>query len=184
MFSDASHGASLASYLVPLGVVAVIIVLRNSRPRKLKIERLWVTPAIYLILMASALAEAPPPLTPVSFAILVGAFAIGAAIGWQRARFTQIHIHPETHDLTSRSSPIGILFTFAILVVRYAARDLLAGNAKLLHLPIVAITDGFLLLVIGMLTTQRLEVWQRASRMLAEAKGAAPGPPPSQSIVS
>ena len=184
MFSDASHGASLASYLVPLGVVAVIIVLRNSRPRKLKIERLWVTPAIYLILMASALAEAPPPLTPISIAILVGAFAIGAAIGWQRARFTQIHIHPETHDLTSRSSPIGILFIFAILVVRYAARDLLAGNAKLLHLPIVAITDGFLLLAIGMLTTQRLEVWQRASRMLAEAKGAAPGPPPPQSIVS
>jgi hypothetical protein len=184
MFSDASHGASLASYLVPLGVVAVIIVLRNSRPRKLKIERLWVTPAIYLILMASALAEAPPPLTPISIAILVGAFAVGAAIGWQRARFTQIHIHPETHDLTSRSSPIGILFIFAILVVRYAARDVLAGNAKLLHLPIVAITDGFLLLAIGMLTTQRLEVWQRASRMLAEAKGAAPGPPPPQSIVS
>ncbi len=184
MFSDASHGASLASYLVPLGVVAVIIVLRNSRPRKLKIERLWVTPAIYLILMASALAEAPPPLTPISIAILVGAFAIGAAIGWQRARFTQIHIHPETHDLTSRSSPIGILFIFAILLVRYAARDLLAGNAKLLHLPIVAITDGFLLLAIGMLTTQRLEVWQRASRMLADAKAAAPGPPPPQSIVS
>jgi len=184
MFSDASHGASLASYFAPLGVVAVIIVLRNSRPRKLKIERLWVTPAIYLILMAAALAGAPPPLTPVSIAILVGAFAIGAAVGWQRARFTQIHIHPETHDLTSRSSPIGILFIFAILVVRYAARDLLAGNAKLLHVPIVAITDGFLLLAIGMLTTQRLEVWQRASRMLAEARGAAPGPPPPQSIVS
>jgi hypothetical protein len=184
MFSDASHGGSLATYLVPLGVAALVIVLRNSRPRKLKIERLWVTPAIYLILMASALAEAPPPLTPVSIAILVGAFAVGAAIGWQRARFTQIHIHPETHDLTSRSSPIGILFIFAILLVRYAARDLLAGNAKLLHLPIVAITDGFLLLAIGMLTTQRLEVWQRASRMLAEAKGAAPGPPPPQSIVS
>ena len=184
MFSDASHGASLVSYLVPLGVVAVIIVLRNSRARQLKIERLWVTPAIYLILMASALAEAPPPLTPVSLAILAGAFALGAAIGWQRARFVQIHIHPETHELSSRSSPIGILFIFAILVVRYAARDLLAGNAGLLHLPIVAITDGFLLLAIAMLTTQRLEIWQRASRMLAEAKGAAPGPPPPQSIVS
>jgi hypothetical protein len=184
MFSDATHGASLASYLVPLGVVAVVLVLRNSRPRRLKIERLWVTPAIYLILMASALAEAPPPLTPVGIAILVGAFAIGAAIGWQRARFTEIHIHPETHDLSSRASPIGLLFIFAILVVRYAARDLLAGNAGLLHLPIVAITDGFLLLAIGMLVTQRLEIWQRASRMLAEAKAAAPGTPPPQSIVS
>jgi hypothetical protein len=184
MFPDASHGASLATYLVPLGIAALVIVLRNSRPRQLKIERLWVLPALYVILAASALAEAPPPPTPLSIAILVGSVAVGAAIGWQRARFTQIHIHPETHELSSRSSPIGILFIFAILVVRFAARDLLAGNARLLHLPLVAITDGFLLLAIAMLTTQRLEVWQRASRMLAEAKGAAPGPPPPQSIVS
>ncbi|HWF75580.1 MAG TPA: DUF1453 domain-containing protein [Caulobacteraceae bacterium] len=177
-------GAPLASYLVPLGVAAVIIILRNSRPRRLKIERLWVGPAIYLILMAAALSQAPPPITPVSIAILAGAFALGAAIGWQRGRLTQIHIHPETHDLTSRASPIGLLFIFAILVVRYAARDLLAGNAGTLHLPIVAITDGFLLLAIAMLSVQRLEVWQRATRMLADAKAAAPGPPPPQSIVS
>jgi hypothetical protein len=184
MFSDATHGASLASYLVPLGVVAVVIVLRNSRPRRLKIERLWVTPAIYLVLLGAALAQAPPPLTPVSIAILVGAFAIGAAIGWQRARFTQIHIHPETHDLTSRASPIGILFIFAILVAKNAASSLLKGDAESLHLPLLAITDGFFLLVIGTLSAQRLEIWQRASRILAEARAAAPGPPPPQSIVS
>ena len=181
--SPVPPGADLARYFVPLGIIAVVIVARNSRPRQLKIERLWVTPAIYLVLMVAALAGAPPPLTPTSIAILVGAFVLGVAFGWQRGRFTQIHIHPETHELTSRSSPIGLIFIFAILVVRFAARDLLAGNAALLHLPIVAITDGFLLLAIGMLTTQRLEVWQRASRMLAEAKGAS-GPPPPQSIVS
>jgi len=175
--------ASLATYLIPLGVVAVVLVLRNSRPRRLKIERLWLTPVIYLVLVASTLAAAPPPVTALSIAILVVSFVLGAAIGWQRGRFTQIHIHPETHDLTSRASPIGLLFIFAILVVRYAARDLLAGNAALLHLPIVAVTDGFLVLAIGMLTAQRLEVWLRATRILAEAS-AAPGPPPPQSIVS
>ena len=180
----AAPGASLASYLVPLGVAAVIIILRNSRPRRLKIERLWTLPAIYVLLVGAALVEAPPPITPLSVAILVGAVVIGAAIGWQRGRLTQVHIHPETHDLTSRASPIGLLFIFAILVVRYAARDLLSGNAETLHLPIVAITDGFLLLAIAMLSVQRLEVWQRATRMLAEAKAAGPGPPPSQSIVS
>ena len=175
---------SLATYLVPLGIAAVVLVLRNSRPRRLRIERLWVTPVIYVLLIARALDAAPPPVTPLSSAILAAAFVLGAAIGWQRGRFTQIHIHPETHDLTSRASPIGLIFIFAILVVRYAARDLLAGNAALLHLPIVAITDGFLVLAIAMLTAGRLEVWQRASRMLADAKGAGPGPPPPQSIVS
>lgn len=183
MPTEAAHG-SLATYLVPLGVAAVIIVLRNSRPRRLKIERLWTLPVIYVLLVGASLAEAPPPLTPLSIGIFVLAVVLGAALGWQRGRFMQIHIHPETHDLTSRASPIGILFIFAILVVRVAGRDLLAGSAETMHLPLIAITDGFLLLAIAMLTAQRLEVWQRASRMLAEAKAAAPGPPPPQSIVS
>jgi hypothetical protein len=177
-------GAPLASYLVPLGVAAVIIILRNSRPRRLKIERLWITPAVYLILLGAALAQAPPPLTPVSIAILVSAFAIGAAIGWQRARFTQIHIHPETHDLTSRASPIGIIFIFAILVAKNVAGSFLKGDAEYLHVPVLVIADGSMLLVIGTLSAQRLQVWQRASRMLAEAKATAPSPSPPQSIVS
>ena len=76
-------GASLASYLVPLAVVALVIVLRNSRPRRLKIERLWTLPAIYVVLAIAALYEAPPPVTPVSIAILVVAgenFELGRLI--------------------------------------------------------------------------------------------------------
>jgi hypothetical protein len=176
-------GASLITYLVPMAVVLAVVLLRNRQPRRLRIEQLWVTPAIYLVLLASTLAAAPPPLTPISVSILAASFVLGAGLGWQRGRLTQVHIHPETHDLTSRASPIGIVFIFAILVVRYAARDLLAGNAAPLHLPIVAITDGFIVLAVAMMSVQRLEVWQRASRMLAEAK-AAVGPPPPTSLVS
>jgi hypothetical protein len=176
--------APLATYLVPIAIAAVVLVIRNSRPRRLKIERLWVTPLIYLAIVALALSEAPPPMTPLTLAILAGSFAVGAALGWQRGRLTQIHLHPETHELTSRASPIGLIFIFAILLLRVGARGLLAGNAATLHLPLIAITDGFLLLAVSMLSVQRLEVWQRASRMLAEAKGAAPAPPPPQSIVS
>jgi hypothetical protein len=136
-----------------------------------------------MVLLVGTLYEAPPPVTALSIGLLVGGFLIGAAIGWQRARFTQIHIHPETQDLTSRASPIGILFIFAILVVRYGARDLLASNAATLHLPVVAISDAFIVLLVAMLIAQRLEVWRRASGMLAQAQ-AAPGAPPPSSLVS
>lgn len=165
-----SSGGSTMTTLITLGVVAVIIVLRNSRPRELKIDRLWMLPLVYLVLMGAALYEAPPPLTALSISLLAGAFVIGAAIGWQRARFISIHIHPETQALTSRASPIGILFIFAILALRIGARDLLAGNALMLHLPVVAIGDAFVVLAIAMLSVQRVEVWRRATRMLAEAQ--------------
>jgi len=149
----------------------------------LRIERLWVLPAIYLVMMVSALAAAPPPITPISIGLLVLGFLIGAGLGWQRARFTEIHIHPETHDLTSRSSPIGIIFIFAILLLRFGARDFLASHPDVLHVPVIAIGEALLVMVVATLSMQRLEIWQRASRMLAEARGSI-GPPPPSSLVS
>jgi hypothetical protein len=172
-------GATPWSYLIPMGVALVVIYLRNRQARRLRIERLWLFPAIYLGLLALTLAEAPPPLSALSIGILVASFLIGGAIGWQRARFTEIHLHPETHDLSSRASPIGLMFIFAILVLRYAARDFLAGDAALLHIPVLAVADGFFVLAVAMLSVQRLELWLRASKMLAEAKAASDPSPPS-----
>ena len=171
-----ASGGSPTSYLLPIGVALVIILLRNSRPRRLRIERLWLLPAIYLVGLVSALSAAPPPITPVSIGLLVAGFLIGAALGWQRARFTVIDIHPETHDLTSRASPIGIIFIFAILLVRFGARDFLAAHPDFLHLPVIAIGEALLVMVVATLTAQRLEIWRRASQMLADARRG-PGPP-------
>jgi hypothetical protein len=181
MFGDSD--GSITRYLVPIGIALVVIVARNSRPRRLQIERLWLLPAIYLIGMVSALAAAPPPVTPVSIGLLVLGFLIGAGLGWQRARFMEIHIHPETHDLSSRSSPIGIIFIFAVLLLRYGAAGYLRAHPDLLDVPVVAVADALAVLAVTMLGVQRLEVWRRASRMLAEARGAI-GPPPPSSLVS
>jgi len=134
---------------------------------------------VYIALLASSLAAAPPPITPLSIGILVAAFLIGAAIGWQRGRFTEIRIHPETHDLSAQQSPIGMVFILAIFAVRYGARDFLAANAASLHLPVIAALDAFFVLAVAMIAVQRLELWLRASQMLADAKrdGGPPFPP-------
>ena len=178
-------GNSPLSYLIPIGVAAVVILLRNSRPRRLRVESLWILPMVYIALLASSLAAAPPPVTPASIGVLVLGFALGAAIGWQRGRFTKIDINPQTHELSSRQSAIGLVFIFAILAVRFGARGLLAANAGALHIPVAAALDAFFALAIAMLSVQRLEVWLRASKMLAEAKASAPasGPPSTPPIV-
>jgi len=177
-------GSNMAPSLIAIGVAAVILVLRNSRPRQLKIERLWLWPAIYVVLLGFSLADTPLDVTPFNIGLQAAAFAVGGGIGWQRARFIEIRIHPETHELASRASPIGVLFIFAILVLRLALRDWVAQNASSWHIPVVDIGTAFLVLAVGMLVGQRLEVWRRATRMLAEARAAGDGPPPPSSLVS
>jgi len=89
-----STSGSGASALIPIAILVGVLILRNSRARRLRIETLWIFPVIYIGVLVTYLAAAPPPITPVSISILVVAFLIGAAIGWQRGRFTEIRIHP------------------------------------------------------------------------------------------
>jgi hypothetical protein len=177
-------GPNMAPSLIAIGVAAVILVLRNSRPRQLKIERLWLWPMIYVVLLGFSLADTTFDVTAFNIGLQVAAFAIGGVIGWQRARFMEIRIHPQTHELSSRASPIGVLFIFAILVLRLALRGWVAQNATGWHVPLVDIGTAFLVLAVGMLVAQRLEIWRRATRMLAEARAAGGGPPPPESLVS
>jgi hypothetical protein len=174
--SDSGH--SSYSYLVTIAVVVLVVVLRNSRPRKLQVDRLWVYPLILVILLGSSLAAAPPPVTITSVSLMVGGFVIGALVGWQRGRFTRIELDPVTHAMTSRSSPIGIVLILAVFGLRYGLRDLLATYPQLVGVPVLAAGDALIALTVGMLGATRLEIWIRATRMLQEAKTGGPDATP------
>lgn len=177
MFGQAAVGAgNPQQYLVVLAIALVVIVLRNRRPRRLKVERLWIFPLIYLAFLVSGLVALPPPLTPVSIGILAAAALIGALIGWQRGRFMRIDIDTATHELSTRASVIGIAFILAVLIARLGLRDYLARTDLGIGVPPTVLGDAFLILAVAMLSVQRLEIWIRATRMLNEARGASVPP--------
>lgn len=165
----------MTTILIPMVIAVGIILLRNSRPRKLRIERLWIYPVVLFVALVGTLAAAPPPVTPVSIGLLVIGLLAGGAIGWWRGKLTNIIIDPETHEMTASASAIGIALILVVFLVRFGMRDLLAQNAAQLHLPVVAAIDAVVVLGIGMMSVQRLEMWLRASRMLAEAQAAKAG---------
>ena len=167
-----SHVASL---VLPLGIAVVILIARNSRPRKLRIERLWIRPVLFIAIMAASLAAAAPAPTAANIALLAAAGLLGAALGWQRGRLMQIHIHPETHDLTMRASPIGLVFILVLLVARYGLRSFMSEGSQVLGVSLIAAADAFVLLTVAMMVVQGIEMWLRASRMLAEAQAAKAG---------
>jgi hypothetical protein len=158
------------SYLIPLIVVAMVI-LRNSRARRLRVETLWIAPLLILVLVGLALSQEGMP-TPGFMAIDLLALGLGALLGWWRARFTYISVDPVTHQLTSRASPIGMLVVLGIFAIRYALRVYAVQNAGTLHVPVAAVADAALVISVGLVCAQRLEIALRASRLLAEARAA------------
>jgi hypothetical protein len=155
-------------YLIPLIAVAMVV-LRNARERKLKVERLWISPVLFLVLTAITLANQPAP-GPVLLATEAAALVLGALAGWWRGRLTRITVDPATHALTSRPSPLGMLLILALFAVRYALRSFGAQTAGALHLSAVVLTDVLMLLAVGIVCAQRLEIALRATRLLNAAR--------------
>ncbi|MGN6820638.1 MAG: DUF1453 domain-containing protein [Sphingomonas sp.] len=157
-------------YLIPIALFGVIFALRArrmSQMRPLKLEMLWVVPAIYLVLVGANFAVRPP--TPAAWIASAVALMIGAAFGWQRGRLMHIHVDPETHALNQKGSPWAILFLLAIFAIKYLAQ----GEGKALGFDVMLVTDAALAFALGMFATTRLEMFLRAKRLLAETRAGA-----------
>ena len=143
-------------FLIP-ALFVVLALVRSSKSRNLRIERLWISPAIILAGTALALSQQGWPSDRMFFAYAVSAVG-GGLLGWWRGRSTRISVHPETHALTSQTSPFGMVLLVAIFAVRFGLRGFMADEASYLHVSAAAITDVFLLLAVGLVCAQRLEI--------------------------
>lgn len=141
---------------------------RSSGPTQtLRLDALWIAPAIYLALAALAIAAQPPHgeewLWPAAGA------ALGGALGWWRGKTVEISLHPQTRALITRTSSTAMVFFIGLMALRFGLRYLLADQARTLHLTVTIITGAFLAFAVGLVVIQRLEMTLRAVRLLGAA---------------
>lgn len=158
---------------ITVAVVAVIFVLRfrgMTRERPFKLELIWIMPVLLVAAMVAVLLQFPPH--GLDWAWLAAIFAVGSAIGWWRGKLMPIAIDPETHVLNIKPSPAAILFLLGLFVVRFALRALIESEASAWHVSAALITDGFIVLGVGLLAVSRVEMGLRAWGLLREARAA------------
>lgn len=163
----------LTPYLIALPIMAVVLFLRFrrvGRDQPLKVEWMWVVPAI-MIVMAGLLTWVTRP-AGAQWLWLVASFAVGGAIGWWRGKLMAITVDPETHALTSRTSQVAMLFLVGLIAVRYGLREVIDLNAAKWGMNIQLVSDLFVVFAVGLLGLTRLEMFLRAMRLLNEARAA------------
>ncbi|MGH6615281.1 CcdC protein domain-containing protein [Sphingomonas sp.] len=161
----------LMTYAITGVVVAIILffrIRRMSRARPLKLERLWVMPAIYLLFAIFVLWQVPP--AGVTWLYCAAALLLGAALGWQRGKMMRISVDPETHALNHQPSPAAILFIVALIAIRFAVREAAQMGGSTLHINTLVVTDVLIAMALGLFAAQRLEMYLRATRLLQAAR--------------
>lgn len=161
--------------LIPLIVIAIVlplVLLRNRRPRTLNLRWMWVVPVLVVVLIGFGLwatitfDPTQAPFRPIDYAVLAAGLALGVAAGWQRGRMVVIHKDPDG-VLKAQASPLGLILIVVLLLGRQGLRAVLEPHAADWGLNILAVQDAFMLLAVGLVVAQRLEIYIRARRILA-----------------
>jgi len=159
---------SWVGYAITIAIIVVVMALRMRRMgqmRPLKLETLWIVPALYLAVAALMFWQLPPR-GWVAIASAAG-LAVGAAVGWQRGKMMHIHIDPETHALNQKASPAAMFFLIGLIVVRSGARAVLGESGGVSP---AMLTDPLIAFALGMFTLTRIEMYLRAKRLLGEVR--------------
>ena len=161
-------GGNWLTAILPFVIIIVVIGLRlrsMSRERPLKIDRLWVVPVIYVLLIAWMLFALPP--TPLGWGLVALGILIGAVLGWHRGKLIRIERKGDG-ELSQQASPLAMLLLIALIVLKLGARAIFGetaagqpGSGAML------LTDAFIGFALGLLSATRLELYLRAKRLLA-----------------
>ncbi len=157
-------------YVIAAVVMSFVLAFRMrrlSRLRPLKVEWLWIFPALYLVLASVILFEFPP--VGVQWALCGAALLVGAVLGWQRGKLMHIEVDPETHELNQRASAGALILLVALVAVRIGARNLV-GQGGVLHINTLVLTDMLIVMALGLFTAQRIEMYLRARRLIASVR--------------
>jgi hypothetical protein len=163
---------TLVGYL-PLLIFAGVMLWRmrtmdNARP--LRLRTLWVLPVLFAAVAVFVFASIPPSATGIACFAL--GLAIGAPVGWKRARLMRLHVEGDgaTARVMVRQSPAALLLIMGIAGVRMLSRSALDSGevpGSRVHLPIAAVTmtDALLGFALAMIVAHRIELWRRAKAL-------------------
>lgn len=173
------HQASSLQFFLPLLILIPILYWRMrkmTRPQPLKLERLWIRPA--LILLATGVVLFVPQqglltvmqMAPPERAGLALAAGLGTVAGWYWGRTTHIEVRPEDGTLMSRGSLAAMLVIVALVIVKLGLKPALAAQGPVLHLDVLVITDGLIVFSALLFTVRSLEMYLRARRVMDQVR--------------
>jgi len=158
------------TYLIPILVILPILFFRMRRmmrPTPLKLDRMWIRPALILFAGLAVVASAPPPARDwIWFAL---AALLGAVLGWYWGKQMAIHVDPENGTLMTRGSQAALIMMGLLIVVRFGLRAGAQMESAALHLDAALISDASIVFAAALFGLRGVEMYLRARRVLAEA---------------
>ncbi len=158
-------------------LVGAFVWIRNRKPRRLQVDRLWIIPAIVVVAISAGLVFGRPPGAAfywVESALGAVGLTAGAAAGWWRGSMMRLEIDQADRTVRAQVSPLGLVLMLGLLGVRRGIEYLIEIEALALPFNPLIVVQTLLLFVAATVVAQRTEVWVRARSLLKSPRGQLP----------
>lgn len=164
-------------FLITLGVLVLMLAFRvgkeMGKPTKLlRLQELWITPAIFLSGVVAGLLAQPPK--GLDWLWLLLALAVGATVGWQQGQTIEVLVNPATHNLNAKASSTPVTLLIVLVGIRAVLRPFGVAYGPAWYGPVSLATGMALVSGLGLLSARRIAMYRQATHALAEARSAAP----------
>jgi hypothetical protein len=166
---------TLSPLIVPL-IVAVVLLrraMREQKPKRVRFTRLWLFPALLLLVTIPSLMNGPTPGILASLAWLV-AMVVGGLIGWYRVHTLEFTLDAESGKVSARATQFGALLLVGLIALRYGAEFLVKNLGLGTGEGFVYFTDAMLLFSTSMFVARSVHTWIRAKALVVAHKAAVP----------
>lgn len=146
-------------------LVILIVVLLQGRERKVKVNRLWLVPALLLYVTVQSIFYMGA-LTLWESIIFLTTFLIGLGLGVVRGRLLTFRLDSETGHVLRKGNWVSSIFLLVILGAKiFIKQSMLFGNT---HYALTIVTNAFLCMTLGTIISRRYYIWRKYQELTSK----------------
>ncbi|MFJ8526573.1 DUF1453 domain-containing protein [Bacillus sp. NPDC094106] len=146
-------------------LVILIIVLLQGRERKVKVNRLWLVPALLLYVTVQSIFHMGA-LTLWESIIFLTTFLIGLGLGVVRGRLLTFRLDSETGHVLRKGNWVSSIFLLVILGAKiFIKQSMFFGNT---HYALTIVTNAFLCMTLGTIISRRYYIWRKYQELTSK----------------
>ncbi|MED0876074.1 DUF1453 domain-containing protein [Bacillus mobilis] len=144
-------------------LVILIIVLMQSKERKVKVNRIWLVPALLCFVTIQSIIHMGQ-LTILQLLLFVAMLGIGLVLGVIRGKALTFRIDSETGHVLRKGNWLSTMILLVILGAKIVIKQSMFSGST--HYTLMIVTNAFLCITLGTVISRRYYIWKKYNELI------------------
>ncbi|PEC56879.1 DUF1453 domain-containing protein [Bacillus cereus] len=144
-------------------LVILIIVLMQSKERKVKVNCIWLVPALLCFVTIQSIIHMGQ-LTILQLLLFVAMLGIGLVLGVIRGKALTFRIDSETGHVLRKGNWLSTIILLIILGAKIVIKQSMFSGST--HYTLMVVTNAFLCVTLGTVISRRYYIWKKYNELI------------------